>query len=323
MSRLAILLGAFVVFSAAPWGVGRWRLAPPRWRLRLAGLALVGVALSTVTLLAAVLLPEVLVVSGFREIWETCTAALRAIRGDPLARIPSILAGAGLGIVFGRFLWSLVLGVRTTHRARVSGAGPWWRLAGGQPVYVLPLDHPEAYSVGYVRGQVVLSRGLLDILDQDERQAVLFHEEGHLRARHHLVLMMARAAAAALAPLPPARAALELLEQAAEEWADEYAATKLRSRAAVASGLSKAALAGLHSPAGTLSLGAGPDVPTRVRRLLDPSDVPGWVPFVCLLAVGLLVGLLVLTQAVAGLAVVAAAHHVVGFGAAATCPLNR
>ncbi len=322
MTRLAVLVGTWLLFMAVPFFVARLQ-TPPKWGVRLGFIALLGMVASTAALLAAVLMPEVLVLSSVRQVWAMCSAAFHSIGTRPLERAPSIVAGVALGVVLGRFWWTLGRGVRATRRARVRKLEPTWKLERGQQVYVVPLDQPEAYSLGSVRGQVVVSRGLLEILDDDERRAVLLHEEGHLRARHQPVLLVARAAASALQPFAPARAAMSLVEQAVEESADQYAAEKLGRPAIVASSVTKAALAGLRNPVGAVALGAGPDVPARVRRLLDPPEIPRWAPVVCGgLAVALL-GLIAVTQMVAGVAVVAAAHHAIGFGVATFCPAMR
>ncbi|MGH2683398.1 MAG: M56 family metallopeptidase [Actinomycetota bacterium] len=318
MTRLALLLGILLLFMAVP-SLLRGTEIPARWRVRLGFLALTGMLASSAVLLAAVLLPEVLVASSFQQLWMSCSQAFREILGRPVARAPSLVAGAALAIVLGRFAWAFALGIRESRRARIRWGEPRWRLAGGEPVYVLPVDRPEAYSVGSLRGHVVVSRGLLEALDEDERQAVLLHEQAHLRARHQPMLIVGRAAHAALRPLWPAGAAMALIEQAMEESADEYAADWLGDPAVVASGLSKAALAGLRSPVGALSLGNGPDVPARVRRLLAPPEVPAWVPGACIAGAVLLVVMFALTQAIGGLALVAAGHHLLPIGAAAYC----
>ncbi|MGH2590680.1 MAG: M56 family metallopeptidase [Actinomycetota bacterium] len=314
-------MGAVAVFVLAVPLLAKATAVPPRWRVRLAAMVVFGMFVSSVSLLAAVLLPEVLVVNSLREIWETCTAAFQAIWGSPLGRWPSVVAGIALALVLGRFFWALVGSLRATRRARVLGE-PRRRLAHGERVYVLPVDIPEAYSVPGLRGQVVVTRGLLDALDEEERHAVLLHEEGHLRSRHHLLLSFARAARTSLSPLPTGRA-IAGLEQAIEEAADEYAAARLGNPLPVATGLSKAALAGMSSPVGVLSLGSGQDVPARVRRLLEAPSLPRWVPVACLVALAALLGVIAVTQMIAGFAVVAAAHHLLGVGAAATCPLIR
>jgi beta-lactamase regulating signal transducer with metallopeptidase domain len=190
-------------------------------------------------------------------------------------------------------------------------------------VFVAPLETHAAYSLGTRGGQVVVSRELLESLDEHEFQAVLLHEEGHLLAGHHRKLMAARAVRAALGVLPPVRTALAILEQAMEEAADEHAAQRLGNRATVGSAVSKAALGGLGSPVGALGLTAGLDVPGRVRRLLEPPQVPPWMLAACLTVAGILLASLALAQAMAGLALLAATHHAVGLGTAALCPLAR
>ena len=322
MSRLAILASSWLAFMVVPFALARLK-TPPAWRARLGSIALVGMIASTAVLLAVVLMPEALVYSSLRQIMMMCSAAFHSIAKHPLGRTPSIVAGIVLGILLGRFWWTLVQGFRATRAARIRNLQPAGTLEGGHAVYVVPLDELEAYSLGSVRGQVVVSRGLLDALDEEEQAAVLLHEEGHLRSWHQPLLLLARAAAAALRPLPSARRAMELVEQAIEEAADDYASAKLERPSLVARSISKAALAGLQNPVEAVALGAGPDVPARVQRLLDPPHVARWVPVVCGGAALVLMALIGLTQMVAGIAVLAAAHHFLGLGVASFCPLRR
>jgi Zn-dependent protease with chaperone function len=323
VTRLAVLAFGWAAFMGAPWVLARLETAPPRWRVRLAFLAVLGMGASTVSLLAVLLFPEVLAVSRVSAIWEVCSRAIHELLDRPLLRIPSLAAGAGLALVLGRIVWALVAGAVATARARLRAGNPRWRLARGEPVFEAPLDSPTAYSLGTYRRQVVVTSGLLEALDEQEVQAVLFHEEGHLRARHHGKLMIARAIRSALGFLPPVRAALGALEQAMEEAADEHAADRLGDPATVGSALSKVALSSMGSPLGAVALAAGLNVPGRVRRLLEPPAVPGWMPWACLAFAGILLASLALAQAMAGLAILAATHHVVGLGTAALCPLAR
>ncbi|MFZ2178754.1 MAG: M56 family metallopeptidase, partial [Rhodococcus sp. (in: high G+C Gram-positive bacteria)] len=61
-----------------------------------------------------------------------------------------------------------------------------------------------AYSVGGRSGTVVASEGL-SVLDPLEQRAVLAHEHAHIRGRHHLLVMMTGALAAALPFVPVCR----------------------------------------------------------------------------------------------------------------------
>lgn len=323
MNRFMFLLAGFVVFNATPLVLRAVRAASPRWRGRLALVSLVGMGLTTSALLAAVLLPDALTAPGLGSALRMCSRALSSLAHHPVARAPSMAAGIALGLVLGRFAWALVSSVRINRRTLVHGLEPRWHVAGRIPVYVLPTTRPLAFSFGWVRRQVVVSDGLLEGLDPDERRAVLLHEEGHVRAGHHRTLLLARSVAAALRPLPSASATLRTLEHAMEECADDYAATRIGDRAVVASSLSKAALAGLEAPAGALALGTDHTIADRVTRLLQERAGRGRATVACLVALGALVGILAGTQVVAALALVAAAHHVVVMGAATACPLRR
>src|SRR6266571_5077712 len=127
MMRMAILVAACFVFGLFPLLLLRL-MPPPRWTARLAFIALLGMLTSIAVLLAAVLVPEVLVMSGVRELWQTCSMAFQAIGAHPLGRAPSIVAAGALGIVLARFGWTFVCGVRASRRARVRGEDPAWRL---------------------------------------------------------------------------------------------------------------------------------------------------------------------------------------------------
>ncbi|MEV8507971.1 M56 family metallopeptidase [Actinoplanes sp. NPDC051475] len=121
------------------------------------------------------------------------------------------------------------------------------------------------------RGHLLVTTGILRLLDADERRVVLAHEQAHLR-RHHHRLTAATAAAAALNPLLiPVRDAVAYL---VERWADEDAATDVGDRGLTAQAVARAALATTGSAlrAG-LGIGGGTAV-QRVRALTAPAPTP-------------------------------------------------
>ncbi|MEV0901122.1 M56 family metallopeptidase [Actinoplanes sp. NPDC049802] len=59
---------------------------------------------------------------------------------------------------------------------------------GGGEVRVLEAPLPLAYCVPGRNPRVVLSDGVLDVLDRDQIDAVLAHERAHLRHKHELVM---------------------------------------------------------------------------------------------------------------------------------------
>lgn len=319
MTRLGILVAGLAVFMIAPLVLERLRSAPPRWRVRLALLTVLGMGASVVSLLAVVLFPEALLASSMSDMWHSET--IHDLVKQPAWRAASISAGLILGLVVLRFLWGLFAGARSTSRARVREPDGGWRLADGESVYVLPVATPMAYSVGRGPGQVVVSQGLFGTLDLMEVRAVLLHEQGHVRSKDHRKILLARAVQRALGFLPSVRAAVEMMEQAMEEAADEHAAERLGDPAVVASALSKAALSELETPPGALAITRELDVLWRVRRLLEPPPVPQWMPWACLAVAGAMLAFLALAQAMVGLAVLAATHHLLSAGAVAVTPV--
>ena len=319
MTRLGILVAALAVFMIAPRVLERLRSAPPRWRVRLAFLTVLGMGASSVSLLAVVLFPEALLATSMGDMWHS--EAIHDLVKQPLLRAASLAAGAILSFVLLRFLWGLINGARSTSRARVRSAERSWILAGGESVFVLPVEAPMAYSLGRGRGEVVISRGLFGTLDPPELGAVLLHEEGHVHSHDHRRILLVRAIRSALGLLPSVRAAAGAMEQAMEEAADEHAARRLDDPAVVASALSKTALSGMHTPPGALAVMSELDVVGRVHRLLEPPRVPEWMPWACVAVAGALLAFLALTQVMVGLAVLAATHHLVSAGAVAILPL--
>jgi hypothetical protein len=149
--------------------------------------------------------------------------------------------------------------------------------AGGALVAVVRDARPSAHALPGTlahRGRVVVSTGLLEALDDEERAAVIAHEHAHLAHAHRLFVVVATLAAA-LNPV------VWLCRQdvgfALERWADEDAARRT-GRAVTARALARAALAKLSSVhqmpaqcANGLEL-ARLGVAQRVAALLEPEQ---------------------------------------------------
>ena len=60
--------------------------------------------------------------------------------------------------------------------------------------------NPNAFTYGHYRGdaRLVITRGILDLLDEDEREAVVAHEIGHIRNNDFIVMTLAAAVPIAL-----------------------------------------------------------------------------------------------------------------------------
>jgi hypothetical protein len=241
----------------APW-LATWLLAG----CALALAALSCVALGVLVVAGAVRLPLAALVGD----WSLAT--VRA--GDSVSKIEAAVAG-------GLLVAAAAAGVRMLRRrmrALAAAALEAACLPGPGQLVVVDDTLPDAYALPGLPGRVVVSTGMLDALDDADREAMLAHERAHLACHHY-----AFAAAACNPMLRPVAAAIAYT---VERWADERAATECGDRRQVARAVGKAALATTHHPArrrvpeAVLGLlgrrrsalrGAGP-VPRRVAALL-------------------------------------------------------
>ncbi|MFF7455606.1 M56 family metallopeptidase [Kitasatospora sp. NPDC008115] len=138
---------------------------------------------------------------------------------------------------------------------------------------VLDDARPAVYCLPGRRARVVVTRGALDLLDEPRLAAAVAHEHGHLRGRHHLVLLAVDTFALLvgrrlpLAGLGRAEVAL-LLEMAADD-----AALARVTRADLAGALYALATAAPGAGPGTLAA-ASTGVLARVQRLARTPAPP-------------------------------------------------
>jgi Zn-dependent protease with chaperone function len=180
------------------------------------------------------------------------------------------VATIGLGFVlavFVRTTWCAI-GISMSERRERAARIAVLDLVGRTDIIpgavVIDHDAPYAFCVGGKRHHVVLTSALLATLSERQLEAVLAHEEAHLRQRHHVALVICRALFGTLAPaFPIFRRALARVRLYAELAADD------RARRAVGEGPlheALATLACLPAPAGTLAA-TGNDVEARLLRL--------------------------------------------------------
>jgi hypothetical protein len=285
------------LLSAALAVVGPWSAVrmPPKLGTRLllaSGLTCAVTSLVALGLLAATLLGQLPMVAAVGA-WSAGVLH----RDDPVAPLVAGLAAAML----------VVVGVATVV------AGVWWVLALrrarcasraiGAAGRLVVLDQPEveAFALPAGRrsqGRIIVSSGLLRLLDVVERRVLLAHEAAHLDHRHYRHRVLAGLITAAdplLFTLPGA------IHHLTERWADEEAAT-VADRAVAARTLARVAVAGRsagHRPAfgGAVQCFHRHGVPRRVRALLDGR--PPRRPLSALLfAMFIVVGVLSVSEAV-------------------------
>ncbi|GAA0411766.1 M56 family metallopeptidase [Microbispora corallina] len=199
-----------------------------------------------------------------------------AQRDDPTQVPVALVAGLLLGgavLAAARMLW-----IRARSLAAAAAQAACMPAQDG--LVVVDDETPEAFALPGLPGRVVVSTGMLDLLDDGEHEILLAHERAHLEAHHYLFAALAGLGAAANPLLRPLAAAVGYTT---ERWADERAAAAVGDRARVARTVGKAALAThytlnrRHLPGAALGIlgrrtsltGAGP-IPRRVAALLAP-----------------------------------------------------
>lgn len=281
------------VISACAGGWLRRRVTPDFAVALLTAVAVVGAA-AVLWALALLVFGGMIGVPGFLEQLAWCRRVLAASHQTPLpvaaAAAAALVAGGAQAIRFD-LRW----------RRTVRGYG------GHGGIDVVDSPRPLAYAAPGRPGTVVISDGLLQILDEEEQAAVIAHERTHLTRRHARYLRLAGMSAAFFPLLTPLARQVRF---ATERAADEGAVAAVGDRRTVARAIARAALA--TSPSGFLAVG-GDSVAARVAELVNPPR-PQWLPVAALLtAVGAVLATL--------LASTWQLHHLVAF-AAHVCGLD-
>lgn len=214
---------------------------------------------------------------------ETCQRCLAA--SNPFGDVPAIITVPASVLLAVPALGAIALvsaGLRRTRRrrdqsrdlGRVIAETARVRVIAGHRVNVITDGRPMAFTLPSRHGGIVISSGALEVLDEYEIAAVIAHEDGHLRQRHHALTTLVDAIAAPLRKVPLIRAVIESLPHYLEIAADEAARSRAGT-AALASAL--VTLSGVVPDAADRSAiglaapalhATGPD---RIRHLVTPS----------------------------------------------------
>jgi Zn-dependent protease with chaperone function len=198
---------------------------------------------------------------------------------DPVHESVAIAALVALVVSLERLRRAIAARSRSLHTAYQLSRD----LVGAGDLTVMPEQTVEAYAIPGDPGRVVVTRGLLRVLDIEQGAAVLAHERSHLRHGHHhhrALVAMACALNPMLRPLVAAQ------EWATERWADEDAAAQV-NRTAVAAALRRVGTSTLSTrPDAALTI-SGAVVDRRIAAMLGAP--PRWRPLLLFTAILLLV----------------------------------
>jgi len=234
---------------------------------------------------AGLLAVEAVVTVALAPAGPTHAAAVQAVLdGRAPLRWWSLLAAVAAALLVVRlgqvFAVSAARTLRARHRNRVLVDLVATRNPLLPGTRVVDHDLPLAYCLPGLRPRVVLSRGVLDLLREDEVRAVLAHEDAHVVQRHDLVVLPFAAFGTAFPRLRPVRTASEQVALLVEMLADDRAA-RTHPPEVLARALCKVGSASV--PGG--GLGATADgVLLRAQRLLCPPAALTWVELATLAA---------------------------------------
>ena len=244
---------------------------PAAWSITVAMVLLAGSSVGALGLLAwplAARIPAIASAGRWRPdaVNHRVPVPISVSMGATLA----LVAVGGLVLNRLRGLWRQFAETSRLHAALVS--------TGGEGLAVLDDPVPAAHALPPTLahcGRILVSTGLIEALDNEERAAALAHERAHLSHRHYLFVLVGALASAMNPLLGFARGDVSF---ALERWADEDAASRT-SRTVTARALAKAAVARLsrlHAgvvPGVAMQL-AQLGVVQRVAALLEPQERP-------------------------------------------------
>jgi Zn-dependent protease with chaperone function len=223
------LVAVGLLMLALPASVRRvGRRLPAREWARLCLVALLGGALLLEAGLILLAAPTVLRALGIAYLAEACDRLVGPLM--PLGAMGGWAAAAlatGMGALAIQG-WRRAAG--QVRRLAIEGCLGTRAGGAGYELVVLPTAECVAYSVDDPIRQVVVSQGVLDVLEGPQVDAVIAHEWAHLRLGHPRLLLMAAAVRQALRWWPPVTGSHAALRAALERWADDEATPHAAAR---------------------------------------------------------------------------------------------
>lgn len=278
---LGFLLNGLVIIIFGPPALGRLASSGASPRLALAAWVVAMVVVLASGVAAAGAAGIDLLRSGghlhlvFADCLEVLGSMLHGRSGGAVQTAVVVLAGLAvvgvvallgrLGLLLHRSRSRTFRHCRTAWLVRDPSPGP-----GG--ALVLDTTELAVYCVAGRRPAIVVTRGALDVLDEEQMTAVLSHERAHLTGRHHLLVAASRAAATTLPRVRLFVCGAEAIARLVELRADDVATRHHRRATLVAAML---ALSGA-GPLPTDALAASNvGVADRAQHLLNPPGPAG------------------------------------------------
>ncbi len=216
------------------------------------------------------------------NVFEICSSLLKALGFDSVTPLLSVL----VAYTFGLSLWIWAKQVCLSRRAyrkllasrhERSTQELNARFSADKPdLLVVMCAEPIALTLGLFRPKIILSTGLLKLLDRDELEAVVYHEQYHRNHRDPLKTFLLHLACSVMRYIPILRWCYHHYKIAREILADREAMAVMGSPASLGSALLKL----MKKRERTASMDfayvsfADTSINYRIRQILDPQGEP-------------------------------------------------
>lgn len=172
-----------------------------------------------------------------------------------------------------------------------------------QDIVVINHHQSLAFSVGFRTPNIVLSTGLLEMLDEQELEAVIHHETYHQKNQDPLKTFLLQLVSQVMWYIPLTKWSYENYKIISELAADEYAIHKMGSELGLGSALIKLIKNGfqVHSSPVIVHF-ANVSVNYRLQQLVDPKITIPVKPDIKSIVISIYVILLLMSMIVVGIA---------------------
>ncbi len=213
------------------------------------------------------------------NVFEICSSLLQALGFDSVTPLLSVLVAS----TFGLSLWIWAKQVCLSRRKLLASRHERStqelnaRFSADKPdLLVVMCAEPIALTLGLFRPKIILSTGLLKLLDRDELEAVVYHEQYHRNHRDPLKTFLLHLACSVMRYIPILRWCYHHYKIAREILADREAMAVMGSPASLGSALLKL----MKKRERTASMDfayvsfADTSINYRIRQILDPQGEP-------------------------------------------------
>ena len=271
--RPALALGVYVIALNT---LGSHYLARARWTRRAPRLGVAAWQVLNFNIVSSLILGSLAMTLGlqslsvdFAQLIHVCAATLRETYAAPAGSVASLVGLTTLAALASRIAWCMgrvLISDSRRRRAAISSSDLIGRRGVVAGVTVLDHATPCAFCIPGRPNRIVVTSAAVFALDAAGLEAVIAHEQAHVRGSHHLPLALSRGLLSALPWMPAFSRGHEETAALIEMVADDSARRRVGGQA-----LTQALQTLAVSPAPRVGLAAAAVVvQERLQRLQEP-----------------------------------------------------